>query len=280
MRRDPITLEPDLIRSCEAAEMAAVESWMQSAPPGVARQFGVGSERLGDALLIHANADVLMFNRVIGLGALESRIEPTLETAVARFREFGSRRFMVQVAPGPWHEKVARVASSHGFYEHNYWIRLARDASPAPAARTDLTLKPLPPSDARALGTILVAGFDHPPEFADWYAAVVAHLGWQFFGAYDGDLLVGGAGLFVHRDTAHFGFAGTRSEFRGRGAQSALIARRIAAALAAGCERMVVETAADKPEKPNPSTHNLRRFGFRDLYQRQNWVKTLEGESA
>ncbi len=33
--------------------------------------------------------------------------------------------------------------------------------------------------------------------------------------------------------------------------------------------------AADTPEKPNPSTHNLRRLGFRDRYRRANWVLML-----
>jgi hypothetical protein len=33
----------------------------------------------------------------------------------------------------------------------------------------------------------------------------------------------------------------------------------------------------DTPEKPNPSTHNPQRLGFRDLYDRVNWVKMLRG---
>ena len=51
---------------------------------------------------------------------------------------------------------------------------------------------------------------------------------------------------------------------------------RLQAARDAGCRWCVVETAADTPEKPNHSTHNLRRMGFRDAYERPNWVKVLE----
>jgi hypothetical protein len=46
-------------------------------------------------------------------------------------------------------------------------------------------------------------------------------------------------------------------------------------ARALGCRMIAVETAADTPEKPNPSTHNLRRLGFELLYERVNWVKGL-----
>ena len=220
-----VPLDPDHVRACEGAELAALESWMRAVPPRVAHEFGIGWERLGEALLVHANTDVLMFNRVLGLGALESRTERVLAAALERFSSLGVRRFMVQIAPGPWAEGLAATAREHGFYDHNYGIRLSRDASPPPAAPTDLTHAPMRPQDAMAFGAI-------------------------------------------------------RSEFRGRGAQSALIARRIEAALSAGCGQMVVETAADTAEKPNPSTHILRRFGFLDLYHRHNWVKLLAQEGT
>ena len=71
---------------------------------------------------------------------------------------------------------------------------------------------------------------------------------------------------------AWFSFAGTREGHRGRGAQSALIARRLRDARLAGCTRVSVETAEDKPEKPAPSFRNLRRLGFRFAYLRPNFL--------
>jgi hypothetical protein len=183
---------------------------------------------LGEALLIHSNTDVLMFNRVIGLGAIETRIESTLEAAAARFQRLGARRFMIQLAPGPWAHEVAGIAAAHGLYDHNYWIRLVRDASPPASSPSDLTLERVRPRDFATLGATLSAAFGHPPAFAKWNAAIMARDDWQFFGAYDGDVLAGGAGLFVHDGAGYLGFAATRPEFRGRGAQSALIVHRIA----------------------------------------------------
>jgi ribosomal protein S18 acetylase RimI-like enzyme len=283
MAIDPLEtapLDPGQARACEAAELAAVESWMRAIPASVAQEFGIGCERLGEALLVHGRVDVLMFNRVLGLGALETDIERTLSAALERFAVRGGPRFMIQIAPGPWYDDVTTLAGAHGFYDHNYWIRLLRGAAAPPAVRTDLSLEPLRPHDAKGFGAIAAAAFNHPPAFADWNAALATREGWQFFGAYEGDVLAGGAALFLHGDTGYFGFAVTRSEFRGRGAQSALIARRIEASLAAGCRRIVVETAADTPAKPNPSTRNLRRLGFVDLYWRRNWVKVLASEAT
>jgi hypothetical protein len=61
-------------------------------------------------------------------------------------------------------------------------------------------------------------------------------------------------------------------EFQGRGAQSALIAARMRAAIDAGCGLLVAETGDEQPGEHNTSLHNLLRLGFRVLYKRQNWV--------
>ena len=71
------------------------------------------------------------------------------------------------------------------------------------------------------------------------------------------------------------GLGGTRAAWRGRGAQSAIIAARVAAAHRDGVRLLAVETGMDTPEKPNSSTHNLRRLGFTDSYARPIWLKVL-----
>jgi hypothetical protein len=50
----------------------------------------------------------------------------------------------------------------------------------------------------------------------------------------------------------------------------------MADAAAAGCRHLAVETAEEKPDKPNPSTRNLRRLGFAGLYLRPNYIWTRE----
>ena len=86
------------------------------------------------------------------------------------------------------------------------------------------------------------------------------------------------AALFVDGDLGWMGSAGTLEAYRGRGAQSSLIARRLADAAAQGVRLVSLETAEDKPEKPAPSFRNQIRFGFRLLYARENWL--LAGRPA
>ena len=68
--------------------------------------------------------------------------------------------------------------------------------------------------------------------------------------------------------------AATLPSHRGRGAQSAFLARRIADATAAGCTVLSAETGKPAEGVRNPSLENLTRVGFEVLYDRVNWVWT------
>lgn len=78
--------------------------------------------------------------------------------------------------------------------------------------------------------------------------------------------------LFVRGDTGHLVGAATLAEARGRGAQSALMRVRVEEARRRGCRWIGTETGAESVDSPNPSLHNMRRLGFTELYERQNWI--------
>ena len=268
-----------LVQAAEAAEIAAFEDGMLAAPPALAAAARIGCRRFGGVLLTHAAAiDVLMYNRVVGLGVEAPADLAIVDEAEARFRALGARRFMVTVAPLAEPAELEAWLGARGFARHNHWIRLVRDlgAGSLPDARTDLRIAPLETGHAATFGRLEAAAFGHPPEVVAWNAAMVGRPGWTFCGAFAGDALVAAGALRVQGPAAWFGYAATDPAHRGRGGQSAIIAARLRAARAAGCRWCVVETAADTPEKPNPSTHNLRRLGFADAYERPNWVKVMQ----
>ena len=260
-------LDPSLVHDCEVAELAAVTSWNEALPESVTSALGAGYRLLGGGLLVHASADVLMFNRVLGLGVTEPVRESVLDQAIELFQQSGVRRFMIPVAPGAEPESFVGWLEARGFHRHNHWIRLARDLADAiPVARTDLRVASVGRELAEEVGRMEAEAFGYPPELAEFSSSLVGRPGWSFLGVFEGDRLVSVSAMHIQGAAAWFGFASTRAEYRGRGAQSALIAARLTAARTAGCRWACVETAADTPEKPNPSTHNLRRLGFRDAY--------------
>ncbi|HEY6494201.1 MAG TPA: GNAT family N-acetyltransferase [Trebonia sp.] len=103
-------------------------------------------------------------------------------------------------------------------------------------------------------------------------AATVDRPGWHAYAVYAGDRIVATASVYANGDTAQMFGGSTLPEYRGRGAQTALIAARARAARDAGCRWLVAETGTEKPGEHNPSLWNLRRAGFEVLYERTNWT--------
>jgi ribosomal protein S18 acetylase RimI-like enzyme len=78
--------------------------------------------------------------------------------------------------------------------------------------------------------------------------------------------------MYVTGKAAWFGFAATDAAHRRRGAQQALIVRRLKDAASAGCRWVSVETAEDTVTRDAPSFRNLRRLGFEVAYRRPNYL--------
>ncbi|MCZ7607122.1 MAG: GNAT family N-acetyltransferase [Planctomycetota bacterium] len=109
------------------------------------------------------------------------------------------------------------------------------------------------------------------PRSTPWMARLAGREAWRLFGAFDGETLAAAAALYMHGEIGELTWAGTREGWRGRGAQSALIAARFAAAREAGVKWLVTETDEELPDKPNPSYHNMVRLGLPVRYVRANW---------
>ena len=97
-----------------------------------------------------------------------------------------------------------------------------------------------------------------------------------FVATVEGKLVACGTGLVIpeHRVFALCG-AGTLAEFRGRGLQTALLRARMAAAVAAGCEYVVVVTQGGTTS----GSATRERLGFRGgLQQAVTVIKALPAE--
>jgi GNAT superfamily N-acetyltransferase len=88
-----------------------------------------------------------------------------------------------------------------------------------------------------------------------------------FFAWVDGQP-AGGGTMFIHEGAAELGGASTRSAFRKRGVQTALLRARLAAARKAGCD-----LAASMTEPGSDSQRNMERAGFRLAYTKASMVK-------
>ena len=127
------------------------------------------------------------------------------------------------------------------------------------------------------------------PDWAKPLAAnVVGRPGWSCYVAYDGGRAgrrgravrprgpkPGAAGLGspapLPANVGWLGFGATLPEFRGRGAQSALLAARIEDARRQGCREVTTETGELDDDRPSNSYRNIVRAGFREAGARANF---------
>jgi GNAT superfamily N-acetyltransferase len=222
---------------------------------------------------------VLALNRVLGLGVREAPGEGTIDEIVSFYRARGVPRFFVQLAPTEAGDALAARLAARGLVHHNNWVRLYRGplSGEPPAPPAPLRIEAIGPERATAFAECVGAAFGWPPALVPWTAAAVGRPGWRHYLALDDERAVGTGALFVQGPVAWLGMASTAPEYRGRGVQNALIARRLRAATALGCVDLHLETAECKPGKRAPSYHNALRQGFREVYRRRNFLWKAAG---
>ena len=79
--------------------------------------------------------------------------------------------------------------------------------------------------------------------------------------------------MLLDGEVAELGFGATLEPARGRGAQLAMLGRRIEDATAAGARLLFAETGELTEGQPATSYRNLRRAGFEKAYLCPNWTR-------
>lgn len=227
------------------------------------------------------------------LRAALGQASPATERQVDRFIDLARRhrvkKISVPLGDGMRPRNLPRLLESRGFRRGYPGAKLWRDASPLvplrvdprnrPGATTNISVRRVRPPEAAAWVDVAskvwrVFGFRRA-----WYEARVAAPGWRHYLAWVDDQPVAAAALFI--DTGGSGSSAltvghlidgvTRKAWRRRGAQAAIIRRRLSDGRRLGCELFTSETAAPLPRMPLVSFRNLRRQGFELAYLRYPW---------
>ena len=270
-------VDPALIKELEEIEIAAWGDFYKAASATSISSCGLQiAESPGTIAVLASGADVLGLNRVVGLG-LERSVSPAdLDEFIDRYTDAGVPRFFVQVSPIADDRDLPRLLVDRGFHHYNNWVKLHRDVAPVSDVPTDLTVRQIDASEAAAFGRVVAECFGWPEVTSGWVADLVGHSGWRHYMAYDGTTPVATGAVYVLGGFAWIDFATTLPDYRGRGAQSAILARRIADAAELGCHTVVVETAEETPEKSAPSYRNMQRYGFSQSYVRPNYIYVVD----
>jgi GNAT superfamily N-acetyltransferase len=261
------------VASLERVEALTCQDHFAAAPPDLRQELGIGTRWVGSTLVVRCSPDIVALNRAIGIGTLGAAHEGDIEAIARELDRGGSPRTCIQIVPDAEPAALPRWLEARGFAPHNRWVRMLRAVERLPEPPPNVGVDMIGPDRADVFAEIVNEAFGFPPAYAPWAAALVGRPAWRHYVASVDGQALGGAAMMLHGDIAHFGFAGTRATARGHGAQSALIARRLADAAAMGCRWAVLETNEDTGQKPSPSFRNTRRLGFEPLYLRTNYVR-------
>jgi hypothetical protein len=271
--------DSDLARICLGAELASMRERTAGAPAALVAELGLRCEPVdGGTAFIAARFPHPTVNRVTGFGLDQPLDEATLDRALTFYPH---RVFSIQPSPMARPPELPGWLVARGFAVDFHWLIWVRDAQPPPdEPATGLELRRLEPEHAAEFAALVCTAYANPARLAPLHAASVGRPRWHHWGAFDEGRLVSAGILYVHGAVGRLFTAGTLSAHRGRGAQGALLARRMCEARALGCRWLTAETADDRPGKPNPSVHNLVRLGFRLLHRRPAWMPRESGTRA
>jgi GNAT superfamily N-acetyltransferase len=241
-----------VVLDLNTAEYAAYADAFRAAP-GVAEVAEIG----GATCTLVRGLGSRIFNRALDLTSTEPLDE------IAAF--FGDEPWWVSDSHGLGDELEER-----GFVRDYGWMKFSRGVSPR-QARSDLDVRLLGPDRAEDFAHIVVGGYDLPEWTAPLATRVVGRPDWSCYVAYDGDEPAGAGALFVQDTVGWLGFAATLPRFRGRGAQSGLLAARIEDARKQGCSTVVTETGELQEGRPSSSYRNILRAGFREAGVQANY---------
>ncbi|HKS20598.1 MAG TPA: hypothetical protein VJS63_15445 [Bradyrhizobium sp.] len=177
------------------------------------------------------------------------------------FAASGVKKFFVWLSPGPDMTTVRGWLEGSDFsrIRHVSYLTLLRTGDEPVRFATDLEVREVGRREIEAARDQL--GETLWPD----YARSVGKPGFFHYMAFDGKRPVAIAALAVFEGLGLLMAAATREADRKRGAQQALIARRIERAEQGGCQVQVSETLSIL----EPSLRNLQRAGFRPAYEKE-----------
>jgi GNAT superfamily N-acetyltransferase len=215
------------------------------------------------------------FNRVLGATAPQAATGGHLEEALEWVEELGVEARVPVTPERPETVATEALLERRGYSPAERRVRFVRPAGPPDF--------PEPPGIAVVEVEECVEGFAGIPGVAldldliahSFLDCLPGREAWRGYMAYDADgNLIAAASMFAHLEVALLGFAGTREEFRGRGAHLALLRRRIADARTPRCHTLCAEVELSPEEEhddPHPAIRNLVRAGFKQMAVRPVW---------
>lgn len=220
-------------------------------------------------VMLHLNCPITLLNRAV-------LIEPHSAAAAMNFFRHNRIPPKFDVAPVLKHYEWERAMYENRMVKQDNAkmgsrIVAGHLAGVEKPSHDGIEIRPVEESEFEIFNDIMATGFAMPflerPTAADWTRTALTSRGVSSYLAWCDGKPVACALFVAHEGVAYLGNMTTLEKYRGRGAQTALLARRLFDAAQMGCD---VACALVAPE--SPSERNLRRAGLIEGYDREVWM--------
>ena len=209
-----------------------------------------------------------LFNRLLGVGRRGRVDRAGLRDLLERYRSNGAP-WWVQLPPDLKDASLRSDLADSGLAPQAAGPVLALKPEgwipPTPAANVSVDL--VAPGHELEFAEILVRSFEMAPEVTPWIRQLaLADGATNFLGRVHGDP-AGSGQLIIAAGAAGLYSGGVLDQFRRRGIHSALVGKRVEAAIGRGYDLIVSETESDG----NQSFRDLSRQGFATAFLHEHW---------
>lgn len=256
----------------ENSEMSMVRALTVNLPHDAATEYGIAFEDVGDGVAIYfEKLPIVVFNRAIGIGVSQPATEPILDELV---QSYGRRQlaFGVSVSPAAQPPQLMDWLLERRFQHGFNLAKMIRGNEPPPAVKTDLRIESVTKANASHYAHIVQIVFGMPDWTVPLFELMVTLPNIYSYVAYADDIPAAVGSLYINNSIGALFNGATLPEYRRRGGQGAIMARRITDGITLGCRWFTTETVEDTLEAPNPSHHNMLRTGFQLAYVRPTYV--------
>jgi len=265
----------DISLKLELIETKTISEFHQAMPAGTREAMGLSLTNLdGVFVSVAARGGNILVNRSIGLGIRQ----PATLHQVAEIRRIYDRagvgRFFVHASTIARPRPIGSLLEQAGLVRDRAWMKFARGSEPADEPAIDLQVREIGVEHARDFGRIAGTAFGLPEAAWAGVAGLVGRPGWHVFMSFDGHRPAGTGALFVENGVGWTEWGATDPDFRRRGSQSALLARRVNAAVSLGCTVIGTCTGEAVAGEEQHSYRNIQRAGFTEMGLRDNYSPT------
>jgi len=266
------------VETVVAAEVEHIEAeaWAQlhlALPRALRDQLGCEVKRYGAALSVRTpGADTPSGNRTIGLGLGSELTEHLLSEILAWYAEAAVKRWLLDWTPDARPRAAETWFAHRGGRAMTPTLKLWRTLEGRAVDLSSSAVVEIGTADAPVFQEIVAESLGVPRVIAPVVGSTVGHEHWHFYLALDGARPMAGAAMFVRGEGAWLGLSATIPSDRNRGAQTALLARRLRDAAKLGCAWASADTQPDTAALPNPSYRNMLRAGMNVLYSRSKYL--------